>query len=119
MAPLHRSLSLQKPTPFISDEWSTPTFVRDLLLAVRLAFNRQDALPNRTLNVGGPERLSQAQMATALAEVGRRGSGGEGGGGRVLCRCCTQSACMLCYVPATAFYSFLARLATPATCSAA
>jgi hypothetical protein len=42
--------------------------------AVGYALSRQDGLPNRIMNVGGPDRLSLHEMALELAKVG-------GGGG--------------------------------------
>lgn len=36
-----------------------------------LARSRQDSLPNRMLNIAGPDRLSLYDMGLALAQVGR------------------------------------------------
>ena len=63
---------LQKPCTFFTDEWRTPTFINDLVAAVRAAVDRNGALPRRIYNVGGPARLNRHDMAVAVAQV--RGS---------------------------------------------
>ena len=69
------------PCDFFTDEWRTPTFISDLVAAVRAAVEKDGALPRRIYNVGGPARLNRHDMAVAVAQV--RGSftcmGGAGG----------------------------------------
>jgi nucleoside-diphosphate-sugar epimerase len=70
MAPGHP----QKPTTFFSDEWRSPTYVRDLVEACDAAVRRCDELPAapphaRVFNVGSPARMSRVDMALAVARV--------------------------------------------------
>lgn len=70
MAPCHP----QKPTTFFSDEWRTPTYVRDLVAACAAAVQRCDELPAarphaRIFNVGVPARMNRVDMALAVARV--------------------------------------------------
>ncbi|KAL4421753.1 hypothetical protein ABPG77_009736 [Micractinium sp. CCAP 211/92] len=67
------SLAAGKPTTFFSDEWRTPTYVADLVAAIRLLVERGEAaLPagsRRVFNVGGPQRINRVDMALAVAQA--------------------------------------------------
>ncbi|PSC74470.1 60S ribosomal L18-3 [Micractinium conductrix] len=63
------TLAAQKPCTFFTDEWRTPTFINDLVAAVRAAVDRNGALPRRIYNVGGPARLNRHDMAVAVAQA--------------------------------------------------
>ncbi|EFN51622.1 hypothetical protein CHLNCDRAFT_140037 [Chlorella variabilis] len=67
-------LAAQKPSTFFTDEWRTPTYVKDLVAACAAAVDACDALPAapphaRVFNVGGPARINRLDMALAVAEV--------------------------------------------------
>ncbi|GAB4821130.1 hypothetical protein N2152v2_008176 [Parachlorella kessleri] len=79
-APVKRGLFLQfidssladkKPTTFFTDEWRTPTHVKDLVQACKAACEHVDTLPpdQRTFNIAGPERINRMDMALAVAEL--------------------------------------------------
>ena len=56
---------------FFSDEWRNPVFVLDVCRVVErfLCGTAGKGALNRVYNMGGPERLSRADMAEQLAEV--------------------------------------------------
>jgi len=55
---------------FFNDEFRNPIFVQDILKIVRILIAKKDeAMPFRVFNMGGPERLSRVDMAMALAKV--------------------------------------------------
>ncbi|KFM27363.1 Methionine adenosyltransferase 2 subunit beta [Auxenochlorella protothecoides] len=78
--PLHRplflqfvlsALSQQKPTTFFTDEWRCPVSVHDIVAAcLRLIAEADKPRAHRLYNMGGPHRLSRAEMAEAAAAVG-------------------------------------------------
>ncbi|EFN51077.1 hypothetical protein CHLNCDRAFT_141448 [Chlorella variabilis] len=61
------ALAAGKPTTFFNDEWRSPIRVRDILRVCQTLINRQDELQHRLFNMGGPDRLSRADMAAAVA----------------------------------------------------
>lgn len=66
-------LSSGKGAEFFIDEFRCPVFVEDLVKVVELLLDKQEkgSTFQLLLNVGGPERLSRADMAEVVAEVGR------------------------------------------------
>ena len=88
-SPLH--YLLQKPATFFTDEWRTPTYVKDLAAACAAAVERYAGAGSGSgagaggaggaplpcvgadgrvcFNVGGPQRLNRHDMALAVAEV--------------------------------------------------
>ncbi|KAL6773649.1 hypothetical protein ACKKBG_A21980 [Auxenochlorella protothecoides x Auxenochlorella symbiontica] len=65
------ALSQQKPTTFFTDEWRCPVSVHDIVAAcLRLIAEADKPRAHRLYNMGGPHRLSRAEMAEAAAAVG-------------------------------------------------
>lgn len=61
------SLRLSRPCKFFSDEYRSPILVHDLARVVLYFLHEYDAATVGTYNAGGPERLSRADMAHAIA----------------------------------------------------
>ena len=61
------TLRLAKPCKFFSDEYRSPISVQDLSRVVLYFLHESDASTLGTYNAGGPERLSRAEMAHAIA----------------------------------------------------
>lgn len=91
---MDRVLASGQVTDFFSDEFRCPVFVLDIVHIVERIIERFGAAQQQLqkeplrllLNVGGPDRLSRAGMAEALARVRGYGEwrvegGGEGGEG--------------------------------------
>ena len=76
-APVTRSLFLQwldgalaaGSVNLFEDEYRTPTYVDDLCVLCAALVGGVAESEERTFNVGGPERLSRAQMGDAVAAV--------------------------------------------------
>jgi dTDP-4-dehydrorhamnose reductase len=63
------SLRLKKPCKFFSDEYRSAIYVADLASAVQFFLTEApEAALGQTYNAGGPERLSRAEMAVAIAK---------------------------------------------------
>lgn len=63
------SLRLKKPFKFFSDEFRSAIYVGDLVRVVEYFLTEApEAAHGQTYNAGGPERLSRADMAYAIAE---------------------------------------------------
>ncbi|KAI5058070.1 hypothetical protein GOP47_0026240 [Adiantum capillus-veneris] len=60
-----------KRLEFFNDEFRCPVFVKDVVMVVELLLRKQEkeSTLQLLLNVGGPERLSRAEMAEVVAEV--------------------------------------------------
>ncbi|KAK1430332.1 hypothetical protein QVD17_12993 [Tagetes erecta] len=81
MSPLSKSLPLQwmdsvlakgQEAPFFDDEFRSPVYVKDVVNIIHILAHTwiSDGKTNQLLlNVGGPNRLSRAQMAETLARV--------------------------------------------------
>ncbi|CAH9097014.1 unnamed protein product [Cuscuta europaea] len=81
ISPLAKSLPIQwmdsvlakgDQTEFFHDEFRCPVYVRDLVTAIQILTNRwiSESKPIQLLvNAGGPDRLSRAQMAEAVAAM--------------------------------------------------
>ncbi|KAL4426244.1 hypothetical protein ABPG77_009859 [Micractinium sp. CCAP 211/92] len=78
LGPVDRPLFLQfiieqlgkgEPVDFYEDEWRSPVRVRDVVRVVQTLIARQAGLRHRLFNMGGPERLSRADMARAVAKA--------------------------------------------------
>jgi dTDP-4-dehydrorhamnose reductase len=61
------SLRLARPCKFFSDEYRSPILVHDVARVVLLLLSESHSVPFGTYNAGGPERLSRADMAHAIA----------------------------------------------------
>ncbi|KAK9806933.1 hypothetical protein WJX72_007947 [[Myrmecia] bisecta] len=67
-----KALSEGKPTTFFDDEYRCPIYVKDIIEICKVLIERGRSDPDikhRLFNMGGPERLSRADMAYAVAEV--------------------------------------------------
>lgn len=62
-------LTAKRPTAFFEDEWRCPVRVRDIIRVVQTLIARQGELQHRLFNLGGPDRLSRADMAEAVARA--------------------------------------------------
>lgn len=63
------ALAGKRPTEFYSDEWRCPIRVRDIVRVIQTLIFKQEELQHRLFNMGGPDRLSRADMALAVAEA--------------------------------------------------
>ena len=63
-----RKLHAGEPVEAPVDQWTTPVLLDDVV-AVTAALARAAAQPPPLLHLGGPDRLSRAQWATAIAEA--------------------------------------------------
>ncbi|CAI5509800.1 unnamed protein product [Closterium sp. Naga37s-1] len=68
---LHSALASGQPESFFDDEYRCPVYVHDYPRIVRALMHRhaQGERMALTLNVGGPDRLSRADMAAVVARV--------------------------------------------------
>ncbi|KAI7836218.1 hypothetical protein COHA_009899 [Chlorella ohadii] len=66
---IDESLTAKRPTAFFDDEWRCPVRVRDIIRVVQTLIARQGELQHRLFNLGGPDRLSRADMAEAVARA--------------------------------------------------
>lgn len=58
---------MSRPCKFFSDEYRSPILVHDLARTVLYFLNEADDAALGTYNAGGPQRLSRAEMAHAIA----------------------------------------------------
>ncbi|MCO5610828.1 hypothetical protein L7F22_065070 [Adiantum nelumboides] len=65
-------LSSGNGAEFFTDEFRCPVFVKDVVLVIEFLLRKheKESVLQLLLNVGGPERLSRAEMAQVVAEVG-------------------------------------------------
>jgi len=76
-APVSRALFLQwldgalssGPVDLFEDEWRSPILVHDLVDLCLQLLTQDSPITERTLNAGGPERLSRADMGDAVCAV--------------------------------------------------
>jgi len=66
---VEQSLASGKPTSFFDDEFRCPIFVSDIVSIVHTLLVSPGLPPHSVYNMGGPERLSRADMAAKVAEA--------------------------------------------------
>lgn len=64
---VERVLQKGSPTTFFNDEFRCPIYVDDIVQIVLKLSSIQELPKNRTFNMGGPQRLSRADMAVQVA----------------------------------------------------